>query len=246
MINLLHQDSLDFLKSIPAGSIDLVLTDPPYQISKDSGMQKEIDNGNSGSLKITQTDFGLWDRDFSIDHLKPHLSEYKRVLRKGGSCIVFYDLWKISYLKEELDHLGFSKIRLIEWDKTNPVPVNQSATYLSNAREVAISCVKGGSATFNSKYDKGIYSYPIYQDSLFGRIHPTQKSLPMIRELIRKHSNPGDVVLDTFSGSGTTALGCLLEDRKFLGCEIDDKFHSAAIDRIEAYRLQLNKFFRTK
>lgn len=236
MITLKNCDGLELLKSIQSESIDLVLTDPPYQISKDSGMQKELDDGNVGNLKITQTDFGTWDREFSIDHLKPYLAEYKRVLRKGGSCIIFYDLWKISYLKEALDQFKFSKLRLIEWDKTNPVPVNQSATYLSNAREIAISCVKGGAATFNSKYDKGIYSYPIYQDPIVGRIHPTQKSLPMFRELIRKHSNPNDTILDTFSGSGTTAIGCLLEDRKFIGCEIDDKFHEDAMKRIEAYR----------
>lgn len=236
MINLENCDGLEFLKRIPSGTVDLVLTDPPYQISKDSGMQKEINDGNQGGLKITQTDFGSWDREFSIDQLQPYIAEYQRVLRKGGSCIIFYDLWKISYLKEALDKSKFSKLRLVEWDKTNPVPVNQSATYLSNAREIAISCVKGGGATFNSKYDKGIYSYPIYQDSLVGRIHPTQKSLPMIREMLRKHTNPGDMVIDTFTGSGTTAIGCLLEDRQFNGCELDKSYHDAAVKRVETYR----------
>jgi len=236
MINLENCDGLEFLKRIPSGTVDLVLTDPPYQISKDSGMQKEINDGNPGDLKIIQTDFGSWDREFSIDQLQPYIAEYQRVLRKGGSCIIFYDLWKISYLKEALDKLKFSKLRLVEWNKTNPVPVNQSATYLSNAREIAISCVKGGAATFNSKYDKGIYSYPIYQDSLVGRIHPTQKSLPMIREMIQKHTNPGDMVIDTFAGSGTTAVGCLLEDRQFSGCELDENFHTAAVKRVEEYR----------
>ena len=72
------------------------------------------------------------------------------------------------------------------------MPVNQNATYLSNAREMAISCVKGGKATFNSKYDKGIYEYPIYSGK--DRFHPTQKSLPLFEELIKKHSNPNDIV----------------------------------------------------
>jgi len=236
MINLENCDGLEFLKRVPSGTVDLVLTDPPYQISKDSGMQKEINNGNQSDLRISQTDFGSWDREFSIENLKPYIDEYKRILRKGGSCIIFYDLWKLSYLKEALDQTQFTKIRLIEWNKTNPVPVNQSATYLSNSREIAISCVKGGRATFNSKYDNGVYSYPIYQDSLFGRIHPTQKSLPMIREMIQKHTNPGDMVIDTFSGSGTTAVGCLLEDRQFSGCELDKNYYESAVKRIEAYR----------
>jgi DNA modification methylase len=243
MINLENRDGLEFLKTIQSGTVDLVLTDPPYQISKDSGMQNAINDGNQNNLKITQTDFGSWDREFSINHLEPYLAEFQRVLRKGGSCIIFYDLWKISYLKEALEKLKFSKLRFVEWVKTNPVPVNQSATYLSNAREIAISCVKGGSATFNSKYDKGIYSFPIYQDSLVGRIHPTQKSLPMIREMIQKHSNPGDLVIDTFSGSGTTAIGCLLENRKFNGCELDETFHDLSIKRIEKYKKKFKSDF---
>lgn len=236
MIDLRNCNGLDFLKEIESGSIDLVLTDPPFQISKDSGMQRAIDNNDAQGLKISRTDFGEWDREFGIKDLIPYLKEYHRVLRPGGSCIVFYDLWKISHLKEALEVQKFSKLRLIEWLKTNPVPVNQSVTYLSNAREIALSCVKGSKAVFNSKYDNGLYQYPIYQDPHFARIHPTQKSLPMIRELIKKHSNPNDTVLDTFSGSGTTAIGCLLENRTFLGCELSEEYYEASIKRVEKYK----------
>ena len=81
----------------------------------------------------------------------------------------------------------FTKIRFIEWVKTNPFPLNSKITYLSNARETAISCVKGSKAVFNSKHDKGIYNYPIYSGK--DRWHPTQKNLPLTHLLIDTPNN---------------------------------------------------------
>ena len=123
----------------------------------------------------------------------------------------------------------FSKHRLIEWIKTNPVPINQYATYLSNAREIAISCVKGGKATFNSKYDNGIYEYPIYRGK--DRFHPTQKSLPLFEELIKKHTNEGDVVVDPYVGSGTTAVAAIKTNRIYMCCEPSDEYFQKGYDR---------------
>ena len=117
----------------------------------------------------------------------------------------FFDLWKIETLSNLLEEVNFSKLRFIEWLKTNPVPVNQKSTYLSNAREIAISCVKGSKATFNSKYDKGVYEYPIYSGK--DRFHPTQKSLPLFEELIKKHSNED---LEIKSGYGSMLRSVLI------------------------------------
>ena len=127
---------------------------------------------------------------------------------------MFFDLWKLSYLKEQLESAKFKQLRFIEWIKTNPQPVNSSINYLTNCREMALLGVKKGKPTFNSKYDKGIYKYPIYGGK--DRFHPTQKSLPLFEELILKHSNEGDVVLDCFLGSGTTAVASLVTGRKFI------------------------------
>jgi len=117
----------------------------------------------------------------------------------------------------------FKQLRFIEWVKTNPVPVNSKINYLTNSREVAITAVKGGKPTFNSKYDKGIYEFPIQNGK--GRFHPTQKSIPLFEELIKKHSNEGDIVLDTFLGGGTTAIACKNTQRKFIGCEINKNYY---------------------
>ena len=227
---------LEFLSTIENNSIDLVLTDPPYIISRKSGMQAykddlekggEVDKKYGTKYAIT-TEFGEWDSSFTIDDLRLSINEFYRILRPGGSCIIFFDVWKIETLTNLLSK--FSKHRFVEWIKTNPMPVNQYATYLSNAREIAISCVKGGKATFNSKYDKGIYEYPIYGGK--DRFHPTQKSLPMFEELIKKHSNEGDVVVDPYVGSGTTALAAKNTNRLYLCCEPSDEFFQKGYDRV--------------
>ncbi len=81
---------------------------------------------------------------------------------------------------------------------------------------------------FNSSYDNGIYYYPLQGGK--NRFHPTQKSLKLFEELITKHSNVNDVVLDTFLGSGTTAVACYNTNRKFKGCELNKEFY----DQIKA------------
>ena len=227
---------LELLSTIENNSIDLVLTDPPYIISKESGMQRykdSLENGGEvdkkfGKKYAISTEFGEWDRSFTIDDLELSINEFYRILRPGGTCIIFFDLWKIETLTNLLSK--FTKHRFIEWVKTNPVPINQKATYLSNAREIAISCVKGGKATFNSKYDKGIYEYPIYGGK--DRFHPTQKSLPMFEELIKKHSNECDVVVDPYGGSGTTALAAKNTNRLYLCCEPSDEYFQRGYDRV--------------
>ena len=136
---------------------------------------------------------------------------------------MFFDLWKISHLKEILEKYKFKQIRFIEWIKTNPQPLNSNVNYLTNCREIALLGVKGSKPTFNSKYDNGIYFHPLQGGK--NRFHPTQKSLTLFEELIAKHSNEGDVILDTFMGGGTTAISCKNTKRKYKGCEISKEYY---------------------
>ena len=140
---------------------------------------------------------------------------------------MFFDIWKISYLKDIMERNKFKQIRFIEWIKTNPQPLNSGVNYLTNCREVALIGIKGSKPTFNSKYDNGIYSFPLQGGK--NRFHPTQKSLPLFEELIRKHSNEGDTVLDTFLGAGTTAIACKNTERHFKGCEIETNYYEKII-----------------
>ena len=154
-----------------------------------------------GKKYSVQTEYGDWDTEFSMDILSNFIKEYYKKLRKGGTIIIFFDIWKITLLKDLLEKHKFKQIRFIEWIKTNPQPLNSSVNYLTNCREIALVGVKGGKPTFNSKYDNGIYQFPLQGGK--NRFHPTQKSLELFETLVEKHSKEDDVVLDTFLGSGT-------------------------------------------
>ena len=261
-IEIQNMDGLQYLATIPNNSVDLILTDPPYIISKETGMnthynnvkqneennvefvkteeewetykvENEIEDDKNkekymkygtiyGKKYCVKTDYGDWDSDFTIELLDQFIAEYYKKLKKGGTLIIFFDLWKITPLKELMEKHKFKQIRFIEWIKTNPQPINSSVNYLTNCREIALLGIKGAKPTFNSKYDNGIYMFPLQGGKK--RFHPTQKSLPLFEELITKHSNENDLVLDTFLGGGTTAIACKNKKRRFKGCEISKKY----------------------
>jgi site-specific DNA-methyltransferase (adenine-specific) len=261
-IEIKNMDGLQYLSTIPNNSIDLILTDPPYIISRETGMNthyntvKKNEENNIEFVKTEEewndykkennieddtnkekymkygtiygkkycvkTDYGEWDNDFTMEILEQFVSEYYKKLKNGGTIIIFFDLWKISYLKEIMEKHKFKQIRFIEWIKTNPQPLNSSLNYLTNCREIALLGVKGSKPTFNSKYDNGIYMFPLQGGK--NRFHPTQKSVNLFEELIKKHTNESEVVLDTFLGGGTTAIAAKNTNRKFRGCEISKEY----------------------
>ena len=271
MINTMdiqNVNGLDYLKTVSDNSIDLILTDPPYIISKESGMNDHYNNVKfNEENEITQvkteeeweeykvqnkieedvnkekfikygsiygkkycvkTDYGNWDNDFTIEKLEEFISQYYKKLKKGGTLIIFFDLWKITDLKSLLEKYKFKQIRFIEWIKTNPQPRNSKVNYLTNCREIALIGVKEGNPTFHSSYDNGIYMYPLQGGK--NRFHPTQKSLALFEDLIKKHSNKNDTILDTFLGSGTTAIACKNTKRNFKGCEISKEYYDKILE----------------
>lgn len=263
-------DGHEYLKQVENNSVDLILTDPPYIISHETGMNnhynkvKESEENNKsmktvedwekykqengitdetnkvnylkygtvyGKKYCVQTNYGDWDSEFTMEMLDSFIEEYYKKLRKGGTMIMFFDIWKLTPLKELLEKHKFKQIRFIEWIKTNPQPLNSGVNYLTNCREIALLGVKGGKPTFNSKYDNGIYMYPLQGGK--NRFHPTQKSLPLFEELVKKHSNEGDTVMDTFLGAGTTAIACKKNNRQFKGCEIDKAYYDKCMEIIQ-------------
>ena len=266
IMDIQNKDGIQYLSTIDDNSIDLVLTDPPYITSSETGMGnlhkqiqenkakgiefvkteedwnkvkgKYIDKKNMteetmkqnymkfgsifGAKYSVQTEYGDWDTSFTMEILDTFIGEYYKKLRKGGTMIIFFDIWKITPLKLLMEKHKFKQIRFIEWIKTNPQPLNSKTNYLTNCREIALLGVKGGKPSFNSSYDNAIYHFPIQGGK--NRFHPTQKSLLLFEELIKKHSNDGDVVLDTFLGSGTTAIACKKTNRRFMGCEVSKVF----------------------
>ena len=271
IINIENKDGLEYLGTIENNSIDLILTDPPYIISRESGMnthfnnvQKQIEDNIEfikteeewnnykkknniknddkkdnymrygsiyGKKYCVKTDYGDWDSNFTIEVLEEFIKEYYKKLRKGGTIIIFFDLWKITALKDLLEKHKFKQVRMIEWIKTNPQPLNSKVNYLTNCREIALTAIKDKKPTFNSKYDNGIYMYPLQGGK--NRFHPTQKSLELFEDLIKKHSNENDTVLDTFLGGGTTAIASKKLKRKFKGCEISKEYYDKVINIIQ-------------
>ena len=221
-------DYRSFLDTLSPGAVDLILTDPPYAISRKTGF-KSLGRRSVKRFAVSM-DFGEWDHaEIDLDALAV---KSFRALRKGGAAIIFYDLWKLERLRHALEAAGFAMIRLIVWEKTNPVPLNSKRTYLSNSREIAVVGVKGGKPTFNDEYHNGVYRYPIPRHN-GSRIHPTQKPDSLFEELIKVHSNPGDLVVDPFLGGGTTAVAALALGRHFAGCDIDEKYVELALERLE-------------
>jgi site-specific DNA-methyltransferase (adenine-specific) len=193
------------------------------EIEDDENKEKYMKYGTIyGKKYCVKTDYGDWDSDFTMELLDQFIAEYYKKLKKGGTLIIFFDLWKITPLKDLMEKHKFKQIRFIEWIKTNPQPLNSSVNYLTNCREIALIGIKGAKPTFNSKYDNGIYMFPLQGGK--NRFHPTQKSLPLFEELIAKHSNENDLVLDTFLGGGTTAIACKNKKRRFKGCEISKEY----------------------
>ena len=219
-------DYRDFMSSLAPKSVDLILTDPPYCISKETGFKGVVNGEKRFAVSM---DFGDWDH-VEIDLIDMADLFYK-ALRRGGTAIVWYDLWKIGKVRDALAAAGFKMLRLIIWQKTNPVPLNMKATYLSNSREMAVVGVKVGKPTFHSEYDAGIYEYPIPRHK-GKRQHPTQKPLNLFEDLVRKHSNSGDLIVDPFLGAGTTGVAAVRNCRKFAGCDIDPHYVQISQDRI--------------
>lgn len=233
---IVNGDCFDVLKTIESKSVDLVLVDPPYGISRKS-MFTQTNEMTSDDMAVKygkiSNDFGDWDKeDINLDRL---FAEYHRVLRPGGTLVFFFDVWKSSYVKEAAEIAGFKQPRVCQWQKNNPVPINSKRNYLSNAIEFFFTFVKGKKPTFNSEYDNGVYRHPTITpwESLG---HPTQKPVGLIRSIVEKHSSPGDLVLDTFAGSGTTAEACHCTQRRYFVSERSPEY----IEMIHK-RLKINK-----
>ena len=226
-ITLTNQSCFDFLKTTPDKSIDLVLIDPPYEVSRDTNFQSGEPKGDNTDRFRVSMDFGEWDSNFT--GLDLVIKECYRILKDGGTLICFYDLWKLTALKDYFELANFKQLRFIEWLKTNPVPLNSKTNYLTNSREIAIIGVKKGKPTFNSEYDNGIYNYPICHDK--GRFHPTQKPVALLEDLILKHSHKNDTVLDCFAGSGSTAVAAHNTNRNFIGCEVSKEYFDKTLER---------------
>lgn len=123
------------------------------------------------------------------------------------------------------------------------MPINAKINYLSNCREYFISFCKGKKTTFNSYYDEAYYEYPIVGGSE-RTIHPTQKPLELMKNIIKVNSNENDTILDCFMGSGTTGDAAISLSMNFIGIELNKEYFNIASDRIkQAQNKEKEKLF---
>ena len=227
MLNKIYnEDCLIGIKKIPDNFIDLVIIDPPYQINNhnvkyDSELARSIINYNN-ELYDTKLTNGY---DYKI------LDELIRVLKKiniyifcNGEQIPFYIKYFVIDRKCKMD--------IIIWNKTNALPLFNNK-YLSD-KEYCLYFRKGGYCSPKNYEDaKTVFYYPINIKDKKKWKHPTIKPEELIRKLIRNSSKEGDIVLDTFMGSGTTAISCIKENRNFIGYEINKEFYKICLKRIK-------------
>jgi len=217
---------LDFLTFIETSSVDLVLTDPPYNLG--NFMHKR--NTNLVKMRENQFAYAGWDNlsqeDWEIE-MDLFFKESSRILKKRGTLLLFMSLIKIeTIIKIASKHKFYYKTTGI-WHKTNPMPRNMNIHFV-NSTEAWVYFIKDDtSGTFNNKglvHDFFETSLTSSKEKKFGK-HPTQKPVKLISHFIKHLSNPNDVVLDPFMGSGTTGVCARKLNRKFIGIDLSDEYY---------------------
>lgn len=224
---LILGDCLDVMKKMPDKSIDLILTDIPFNISKDNNFKTMKDRKGRNGI-----DFGEWDKGFDITCLEL----LPRLLKPNGSIIIFHSFEQYSQIIDILKNEMELKDRMI-WEKTNPMPRNRDRRYVNNIEMFSWYVKTKSKWVFNrqnEKYDACVFRYPSESGSGYTRYHPCQKNLRLITNLILRHSNEGQIVFDPFMGSGTTGVACLNTNRNFIGIELNEEYYNIALQRNNA------------
>ncbi|MFW6247197.1 MAG: DNA-methyltransferase [bacterium] len=198
-------DCLELIKNILDKSVDLVLTDPPYNIAK---------SNNFHTMGRAGINFGDWDKNADIF---TYIKECYRILNKNGSFVVF-NAWKnLGDIAKYAENVGFITKDMLRLEKKNPMPRNRDRRYITDYECAIWFTMPKSKWTFNRQDEK--YQRPKFVCSIEKGLHPTQKSLKLMEKLLLIHSNEGDLIVDCFAGSGSTLLAAKNLNRQFIGIE---------------------------
>jgi DNA modification methylase len=178
--------------------------------------------------------FGDWDYDFD---LTKHLDLILPHIKNSGSIVVFHGDDQTNEVVGSFKEHKIDKKRKLVFKKTNPYPLHLERKYISDV-EFATWGVKSGNWTFNRQhtpFDSCIIDFPNTERST----HPTPKPYKVIEELVLRHTNAGDLVLDPFGGSGTTALACKRNGRYYIMIEREQEYCDLIVKRVELGRVKL-------
>ncbi len=219
IIDLYNGDCIGYMKKMEKKSIDLLLTDIPYN---------EVNRKSNGLRNLDKK-----DADGAEFNLEEALNEFMRVTK--GSIYVFCGIEQVSFIKKTFRENGLST-RLVVWEKTNPSPMNGDKVWLSSVE----CCVFGKfpKATFNEHCKSSVLRFSCGKS----KVHPTEKPLKLFSKIVEVSSNEGDIVFDPFMGSGTAGVAALDLNRKFIGCELNEEYFNIAKNRIEEEGRNLKLF----
>lgn len=221
-------NAFDKIKDVKDSSVDLILTDPPYNLGKYS----------TGNIKLDwradfNNDIASWDMDSFFP--QQWVEEFKRVLKPEGNLFAFtsYNLlgdWHRAFDPE------FDTFQFMVWHKTNPAPKFRKAGFL-NSCELIVACWDKGH-TWNFGKQNEMHNFietPICmgRERLKDPKHPTQKPVTVLEHILRIASNEGDVIFDPFMGVGSTGVAALKNNRRFIGFDLEADYVMAAKQRIE-------------
>lgn len=244
---LLIGDCIDTMAGLPAGSVDMIFADPPYNLQ----LRGELLRPNHTRVDGVDDD---WDKFASFDDYdrftRAWLKEAKRVLKPAGSLWVIGTYHNIYRLGTALQDLGYWVLNEVVWRKTNPMP-NFRGRRFTNAHETLIWCSTGEKAKYTFNYDamkalndelqmRSDWLLPIcsggerLKDEGGAKAHPTQKPESLLHRVILASTNPGDVILDPFFGSGTSGVVAKRLARHWIGIERDHTYAKLAMKRVAA------------
>ena len=214
MIKLLQGDCMELMNNIPNESIDLVLTDIPYNVvnREDNGLRK-LDKENADILTFDLINF---------------LEQLYDIAK--STIIIFCGKEQVSIIHSyfnDKQKKGKGTVRQLIWEKSNPSPMNGQHIYLSGVENAIWFKKRGG--TFNAHCKNTVFKYPIGRSKL----HPTEKNHLLLQELILDNSNENDLILDPCMGSGSTGVVALQNNRNFLGIELNQNYFEIAKNRLE-------------
>ena len=221
-------DSYDLLQEFINNNIkvDHIITDPPYNISKENNFT------TMSSSKRKGIDFGEWDKGFD---LYGWIKLADQIIKKNGSIIIFCSYRFISHFVDELELNDFVVKDVLIWKKRNPMPRNVDRRYVQDT-EFAIWAVKKNAKWVFNKPSNVSYLRSLFETpTVSGKektIHPTQKSEKLMDDIIMIHTNEDEIILDPFMGSGTTGVSALKNNRKFIGVELSEEYYEIAKERL--------------
>ncbi|GAA4769272.1 MULTISPECIES: DNA-methyltransferase [Flavobacterium] len=224
----------DLMAFIGSNSVDLILTDPPYNLGE------FMHNRNTNLVKMRENQFAYagWDNLSQKDwekEMREFFKESSRILKKSGSLLMFMSLIKLETIIKIASEYKFYYKTTGIWHKTNPMPRNMNIHFVNSTEAWVYFIYNDTSGTFNND---GIMHHDFIETSLttakekkFGK-HPTQKPLKLMSHFVKLLSNENDVILDPFMGSGTTGVASLKHKRKFIGIELSEEYFEISKNRI--------------